>query len=152
MTQQPRRPRRRSPDTNLSAEQEQDLIRRYTQTDEPVQSIATAFNVHPTYPYRVLEKHNIPRRRPQSKARVGLTAGLEREAGSPGIRTTEQAPPPPPQIPRLPSEPLAIADLGRWLVEISERFEVAADSIEGALFAARQLRPDARITSIRHAG
>jgi hypothetical protein len=45
------------------------------------------------------------------------------------------------------SEP--IAGLSKWTVTVTDQFEVTADSIDGALFASRTLRPNARITSIQ---
>jgi len=109
--------------------------------------LAKAMGINPTYPYRVLEKYQIKWRRGASDQTWDEYLATNPEVAY-RLGSTDQKLE---QIIAATPEPvrLLIEQSEHWLIEVTERFEVVAPDIDGALHAGKQIRPGARITSIR---
>ena len=128
------------PRHNLSFETEMAVLERYIMTDEPLKAIAEAFGVTPTFPYRLLGKYAIEWRRGSTEEFDFLAW---REQITPPVKQA-----PLPDVP-APVRKYAVEASQKWVIEITESFEVESWDIDAALAAAHQLRPGARITSVR---
>jgi len=130
--------RRRNP---LTRDQQLDLIEMYTTTEQPIAKIAELFDVLPTYPYRILEKWHVEWRRGELPP-FDFTAWKQAQHLEPHVP------------PAMREEPPAIKTFEveasqKWVIEITESFEVESWDIDEALAQAHQLRPGARVTSVR---
>jgi len=145
--------RGRRPRKNLSLQQERDIIDAYVGTDRSMHELAKAMGLNPTYPYRTLEKWGIKWRRgsevtwddylaenPEVLAKLNAIAVEAPET----LDLDEVVTPLVNQI-----QLIEITEQETWLVEVTEKFLVSANDIDGALQAGKQLRPGGRITSIR---
>jgi len=131
----------------ISRQQELDIIEVYAHTERSMHELAKAMGINPTYPYRVLEKYQIKWRRGASDQTWDEYLAANPEVAY-GLGSTNAKLD---QIIAATPEPVLrmIEANEHWLIEITERFEVAAPDIDGALHAGKQIRPGARITSIR---
>jgi len=127
--------RRRNP---LSTQQQLEVIELYTTTEQPIAKIAEIFDVTQTYPYRVLERWQIEWRR-------GELPPFDFQAWRAAQELDEPLPPTaPPAI-----KTFEVEASQKWVIEITESFEVESWDIDEALAQAHQLRPGARVTSVR---
>ena len=140
----------------LSPEDEWKIIDTYVHTDQSIGALAKDMGLQGTYPYRVLDKNGISWRRgdqltfdqwanehawrmPDSFHVEAVPEALQRIAREVGAAHAI------PEITLLDES----NTFGVWVISVVEKFEVAADSIDSALAQGKQLRPGARITSIR---
>ena len=137
--------RRRNP---LSTQQQLEVIELYTTTEQPIAKIAEIFDVTQTYPYRVLERWQIDWRRGQLPP-FDFQAWLHAQQQQvPAGAVLE------PHVPAAMRDPAEIKTFEveasqKWVIEITESFEVESWDIDEALAQAHQLRPGARVTSVR---
>ena len=148
----------------MSPDQEWELIRLYGTTDLSLGEIAKRFGVSGTYPYRIFEKNNITWRRgneltfdqwvkqnmpelldsdesidltdEESEAELQEPVTIDYAASEYAINLDKQF-------------ELVDVNQSEFLVELVEHLVVASVSMEGALAKARQMRPEARIRSVR---
>jgi len=130
--------RRRNP---LSTQQQLEVIELYTTTEQPIAKIAEIFDVTQTYPYRVLERWQIDWRRGQLPP-FDFVAWKQAQHLEPHVPPAMREEPP-------TIKTFEVEASQKWVIEITESFEVESWDIDEALAQAHQLRPGARVTSVR---
>jgi transposase-like protein len=152
----PRRPR-----VNLSTEDEHKILDLYAHSDKSIKQIADILGVTSTYPYRTLDRLGVGWRRGAAETFDAWAARTHwphhdpepvetPEAERPEVREPDSIHPgraiPPPVS-------FTLVDVAeRWTIDVTERFDVSASTIDEALSAAHQLRPGARVTSVKLKG
>jgi len=137
----------RRPRVGISRAQELDIIDIYAHSDRSMHELAKAMGIQPTYPYRVLEKYHIKWRRGASEQTweeyLAANPEVAYRLGSVDQKLD--------QIIAATPDPVLLLQPGEstWAIEITECFSVRAAEIDQALAAGKQLRPGARITSVR---
>ena len=144
------RRRRQYSRNKMTQAQELEMIERY-RNGESVTALAAEYGVQATYPYRVLQKHNVTWRKQRGRRddipAPALTATLEVE---PEVLDFGDEDPAAADREHLTLEPRDLqSHIQLWTVEITEHLTVSGHTIDEAIGQARRLRPDAWISGVR---